>query len=166
MEDQMRIPAIPEKATKYEILGVDADATEEELRVAYRRLALLYHPDRHPEEKREEAGQIFGRIASAYATLSNTAERHRYDLALSRNEEFREGSSTANQVSLADILAGIDAYEHMFSEASLAAISVKLNDIVHQSLIGELGEQIVQAWPLPAAPSGSTHKGSFSAGAL
>jgi hypothetical protein len=37
---------------------------------------------------------------------------------------------------------------------------------VQKNLISELGEQIVEAWPLPAAPSGSTHRGSFQAGAL
>src|ERR1022692_3870635 len=109
--------AIPEGANKYEILGVGQNATEEDLRVAYRRLALLYHPDRDPEEEREAAGEIFRRIASAYETLSHPAERRRYDLAVSRNEEFRESSGNAHEVSLAEILAGIDTYEHVFSES-------------------------------------------------
>jgi DnaJ-class molecular chaperone len=113
------VAAIPENANKYEILGVDRNATTEDLRVSYRRLALLCHPDRHPEEEREQAGQTFRRIASAYETLSDPAERRRYDLALSRNEEFREASGSAREVSLQEILAGIDAYEHIFSEASL-----------------------------------------------
>ena len=157
---------IPDNATKYEILGVDNIATDNDLRVSYRRLALLYHPDRHPEEEREEAGHIFGRIASAYATLSDPAERHRYDLALSRNEEFKERSGDVHEVCLADILAGIDLYEHVFSEQSLHAISPTLDEIVQKNLIAQLAEQIVDAWPLPTAPSGSKHQGSFKAGAL
>ena len=166
MEQQTPTFTLAENATKYEILGVVPNATTEELHIAYRRLALLYHPDRHPETERDAAGQVFARIASAYATLSDPGKRRQYDLALSRNEEYRDIDQDDNIMSLADILAGIGAYEHMFSESSLSSISKILDDIVQKNLINELGEEIVEAWPLPAAPSGSTHKGSFSTGAL
>jgi DnaJ-domain-containing protein 1 len=166
MSQQMRDFTAPENATKYEILGVDRQATDDELRVAYRRLALLYHPDRHAEEHREAAGQIFARIASAYTTLSDPETRRRYDIALSRNEEYRENKADANVISLVEILAGIGAYEHMFSEDSVANISGDLDYIVQRNLIDQLGEEIVEAWPLPAAPSGEKHTGTFSKGAL
>ena len=157
---------IPQNANKYEILGVKRDATDEDLRVAWRRLALLYHPDRHPEEEREQATQIFQRIASAWETLSDPGERRRYDIALSRNEVFREKSAGVQDVSLADVLAGIDKYEHIFSESSVSAIARNLDEIVRNNLIGKLGEQVVDAWPLPSAPGGAKHKGSFQSGAL
>jgi hypothetical protein len=159
-------PPLPQNVNKYEILGVNRDATDDDLRVAWRRLALLYHPDRHPEEEREQASQIFRCIASAWETLSDPAERRRYDIALSRNESFREKSGGAHEVSLADILAGIDEYEHIFSESSVSAIAHNLDEIVGKSLIGELGEQVVDAWPLPSAPGGAKHRGYFQAGAL
>lgn len=165
-ETQASLAAFPENATKYEILGVAPNATPEDLRVAYRRLALLYHPDRHPEEDRKQAGEIFRRIASAWETLSDPEERGRYDSALSRKEEFKERSVGAPEVSLADILVGIDEYEHVFSEASVQAISRDLDTIVQNSLLGQLGEQVVDAWPLPSAPGGAKHRGSFTAGAL
>lgn len=157
---------IPQNANKYQILGVHPDATDEDLRVAWRRLALLYHPGRHPDEEREQATQIFRRIASAWETLSDPGERRRYDIALSRNEVFREKSGGAQEISLADVLAGIDKYEHIFSENSVSGIASNLDEIVSKSLIGELGEQVVDAWPLPSAPGGAKHKGSFQAGAL
>jgi DnaJ-domain-containing protein 1 len=166
MDQQMPAFIVSDEATKYEILGVDPHATDDELRVAYRRLALLYHPDRHAEESRETAGHIFARIASAYTTLSDPDKRRRYDLALSRNEEYREHAENQNVISLSEILAGIGAYEHMFSEGSLGDISADLDYIVQRNLIDQLGEEIVQAWPLPAAPSGEKHKGTFSKGAL
>ena len=158
--------ALPESENKYDILGVGPDATIEELRVAYRRLALLHHPDRHPEQEREEAGKIFARIASAYETLSDPVKRQRYDLALARHEEYRESANDAHLVSLAEILAGIDVYEHIFADARLHEISSTLDEIVQKSLIQELGEQIVDAWRIPAVPTGVQHKGSFQAGAL
>jgi hypothetical protein len=166
MESTPVLPPIPEGADKYEILGVVRDATHEELRVAYRRLALLCHPDRHPEEDREQAGHVFRRVAAAYETLSHPAERRRYDLALSRNEEFRDSGTHAREVSLQEILAGLDKYEHMFSADMLFDISPELDGIVQKQLRRDFGEEIVDAWPMPAAPTGVTHRGSFQRGAL
>lgn len=62
----------------YKILGVKRDATEEEIKKAYRRLALKYHPDRNPGNK--EAEERFKEINEAYAVLSNKEKRQQYDM--------------------------------------------------------------------------------------
>lgn len=61
----------------YSILGVNRDATQEEIKKAYRRLALEYHPDRNPKEK--EAEEIFKEIGEAYAVLGDQEKRSMYD---------------------------------------------------------------------------------------
>jgi curved DNA-binding protein len=61
----------------YSILGVNRDATQEEIKRAYRRLALEYHPDRNPKDK--EAEEIFKEIGEAYAVLGNQEKRRAYD---------------------------------------------------------------------------------------
>jgi len=61
----------------YEILGVGKNATQEEIKAAYRKLALKYHPDRNPNNK--EAEEKFKEAASAYEVLSDTDKRKRYD---------------------------------------------------------------------------------------
>ncbi|NXW23121.1 DJC21 protein, partial [Circaetus pectoralis] len=62
----------------YEVLGVKRDAAEEELKRAYRRLALRWHPDKNPENA-EEAAEQFKLIQAAYDVLSDPQERAWYD---------------------------------------------------------------------------------------
>ncbi|MEG1498042.1 MAG: molecular chaperone DnaJ [Bacteroidales bacterium] len=65
------------KRDYYEILGVSKGATADELKKAYRQLALKYHPDRNPGNK--EAEDKFKEAAEAYDVLSNADKRSRYD---------------------------------------------------------------------------------------
>lgn len=61
----------------YKLLGVDRDASAEEIKKAYRKLAVKYHPDKNPGDK--EAEDKFKEIAHAYEILSNPEKRARYD---------------------------------------------------------------------------------------
>ena len=64
----------------YEVLGVKRQASEEEIKKAYRKLALEWHPDRHQDGNREKAEEQFKRISEAYEVLSDPEKRKRYDL--------------------------------------------------------------------------------------
>jgi molecular chaperone DnaJ len=61
----------------YEVLGVSREASSDELKKAYRRLALKYHPDKNPGDKAAESS--FKEAAEAYAVLSDSEKRARYD---------------------------------------------------------------------------------------
>ena len=65
------------KRDYYEVLGVVRTATEVEIKSAYRKLALKYHPDRNPGNK--EAEDKFKESAEAYAVLADADKRHLYD---------------------------------------------------------------------------------------
>eukprot|EP00741_Cyanophora_paradoxa_P002015 tig00000525_g1954.t1 len=62
----------------YEVLGVQRGASEEELKKAYRREALRWHPDKNPNNK-EEAEKRFKEISNAFTTLSDPNKRAHYD---------------------------------------------------------------------------------------
>ncbi len=65
------------KRDYYEILGVNRNATDAELKKAYRQMALKYHPDKNPNNK--EAEDKFKEAAEAYEVLSDAEKRSRYD---------------------------------------------------------------------------------------
>lgn len=65
------------KRDYYEVLGVEKGATAEEIKKAYRKSAMKYHPDRNPGDK--EAEEKFKEIGEAYEVLSDDQKRSRYD---------------------------------------------------------------------------------------
>jgi DnaJ-class molecular chaperone len=62
----------------YQILNVSQGTSAEDIKKAFRRLALQYHPDRNPENVRE-AGEIFKEINEAYEVLGDEQKRWKYD---------------------------------------------------------------------------------------
>lgn len=66
------------KRDYYEVLGVDKNASADELKKAYRRLAKKYHPDANPDNKKEAEAK-FKEINEAYETLSDDQKRKMYD---------------------------------------------------------------------------------------
>jgi len=65
------------KRDYYEILGVDRSASKDELKKAYRKIAIKFHPDKNPDDK--EAEEKFKEAAEAYDVLSDDEKRQRYD---------------------------------------------------------------------------------------
>src|SRR3712207_5877342 len=96
----------------YELLGVSREASGEDVRRAYRRLARKHHPDANPDDPRAE--ERFKEIQQAYEVLSNPEKRRNYDervRATSRKSRGgsraaaggRPGSGNASRVNIADL---------------------------------------------------------------
>ena len=66
-----------QKRDYYEVLGVSKSASEEEIKKAYRKLAVKYHPDKNPDDKESE--EKFKEAAEAYEVLSNSQKKAQYD---------------------------------------------------------------------------------------
>ncbi|MDD5449557.1 MAG: molecular chaperone DnaJ [Candidatus Omnitrophica bacterium] len=101
---------MPTKRDYYEVLGIKKNASLDEIKKAYREMALRYHPDRVPHEQKKEAEEKFKEISEAYAVLSDSQKRALYD---------QYGHS------------GIDqkyAYEDIFKGADFSSIFKDLGD--------------------------------------
>ena len=65
------------KRDYYEVLGVSREASDQEIKSAYRKLALKYHPDRNPDNA--EAEEKFKEASEAYSVLTDAQKRSNYD---------------------------------------------------------------------------------------
>ena len=62
----------------YKLLGVQKNASEQDINKAYKKLAVKYHPDKNPDQK-ELAEENFKKVSEAYEVLSNKEKRATYD---------------------------------------------------------------------------------------
>lgn len=77
----------------YEILGVTKTASQSEIKSAYRKLAVKYHPDKNPGNK--EAEEKFKKITAAYDVLSDETKRRQYD-SYGQTGDYGFGSSSSS----------------------------------------------------------------------
>jgi len=87
----------------YQVLGVEKKATAEEIKKAYRKLAVKWHPDKNPNNK-AAAEEKFKKISEAYAVLSDQKKRDQYD-------QFGSADQYRQQYSQEDIFRGFDLDE-------------------------------------------------------
>ncbi len=117
------------KRDYYEILGIKKNASLDEIKKAYREMALRYHPDRVPHEQKKESEEKFKEISESYAVLSDAQKRALYD---------QYGH------------AGIDqkyAYEDIFKGADFGSIFEGLKDFgfgggIFDDIFSDLGFDI------------------------
>jgi molecular chaperone DnaJ len=93
-----------DKRDYYEVLGVTRTASDVELKAAYRKLAVRYHPDHNPDDAGAE--DAFKEVTEAYAVLSDTEKRRRYDVHGHAAFRGPDGFGAPDISSIGDILEG------------------------------------------------------------
>jgi curved DNA-binding protein CbpA len=97
----------PQQSTLYEVLGLETDATTNDIRAAFRRLTREHHPDRYSGDERERAEQRFQAITEAFNVLSRPDQKEKYDRELSHGGGA--GSQPSNPKEIARRLAAAGA---------------------------------------------------------
>ncbi|MGB4780852.1 DnaJ domain-containing protein [Candidatus Methylomirabilis sp.] len=102
----------------YAILGVSEQATDEELRRAYRRLALTHHPDKNPGDPK--AGERFKEISESYAVLMDQGKRRQYDA-------FRQSQPGSGTAAGGFRYSQEEIFRDLFSNPDLSSIFQEMN---------------------------------------
>jgi DnaJ-class molecular chaperone len=97
----------------YEILGVSHSATNDEIKKAYRRLALRYHPDKNRDNPPEEATQKFRQISEAYEILSDAEKRRQYDM------QFMDSGHQRFSIGIFEFRDPFEIFKEFFGPSSL-----------------------------------------------
>jgi molecular chaperone DnaJ len=104
-----------EKRDYYEVLGVEKDASDGDLKKAFRSLARKHHPDKNPDDS--EAEHLFKEVQEAYAVLSNPDQRRQYDMFghdSPGGSPFGPGGFQGVNINLDDLFGG-GGFESIFS---------------------------------------------------
>lgn len=103
-----------EKRDYYEVLGVSKEASDSELKKAFRSLARKFHPDKNPDDP--DAERLFKEVQEAYAVLSNPEQRRQYDMFGHESpggSPFGPGGFQGVNINLDDLFSG--GFESIFS---------------------------------------------------
>jgi len=92
---------IQREQTYYDVLAVHKDASQREIKQAFRRLAKKYHPDTNPQD-RQRATRRLNEIIKAYRVLSNERDRARYDVIMRANSNSEESKQSTGSLSMQD----------------------------------------------------------------
>jgi len=104
----------------YEILGVNKNTSKEEIKKAYKKLAMKYHPDRAPEDKKKEYEEKFKEISEAAAVLGDDKKRQQFDQF---GSESFSGNAASQGFDYSDIMSQFrsgsfgdfdDIFDHLF----------------------------------------------------
>ena len=108
----------------YEVLGVQRNASEADIKKAYRQLAKKYHPDMNKGDKAAEAEEKFKEVNEAYSVLSDAEKRRQYDSM--GHDAFTQAQAPARAALAASaVLAAALAGLTISSARSLAALAAR-----------------------------------------
>ncbi|KAH0479364.1 MAG: hypothetical protein KVP17_002189 [Porospora cf. gigantea B] len=116
--DQERLSrSIIKKTNLYDVLGVGKDASDDDVKKAYRKLALQMHPDKNKAPCAEEA---FKKVSKAFQVLSDTDKRRRYDMTGSEDPQPEQAFTAANEA---------EAFQHLFQHVFGGGFGVPFGEV-------------------------------------